>query len=107
MLFRNPGGNNHGLRIKLIGTKSNRDGIGAVVRLKKGADTQYQMLHGGGYLSQSELVLTFGLAQATAVDTVDIEWPSGQRDHLANVSADQLITIEEGRGIASTRKFRR
>jgi hypothetical protein len=107
VLFRNPGGNNHGLRIKLLGTKSNRDGIGAAVRLKKGADTQYQMLHGGGYLSQSELVLTFGLGQATNVDSVDIEWPSGQHDHLVNISADQLISVEEGRGIASTRKFTR
>src|SRR5437763_4474344 len=105
VLFRNPGGKNHGLRIKLIGAKSNRDGIGAVVRLKKGSETQYQMLHGGGYLSQNELVLTFGTGQAATVDSIDIEWPSGQRDHLANISADQLISVEEGRGISSSRKF--
>ena len=107
VLLRNPGGANHGLRIKLIGTKSNRDGIGAIVKLKKGGDTQYQMLHGGGYLSQNELVLTFGLGQATSVDSVDIEWPSGQRDHLTNVAADQLISVEEGRGISASRKFTR
>ncbi|HEY2170419.1 MAG TPA: ASPIC/UnbV domain-containing protein, partial [Candidatus Angelobacter sp.] len=100
-------GNNHGLRIKLIGTKSNRDGIGASVRVKKGSDMQYQMLHGGGYLSQNELVLTFGLGQATTIDSVDIDWPSGQHDHLMNVAADQLISVEEGRGITANRKFNR
>lgn len=107
VLFRNPGGSNHGLRIKLVGTKSNRDGIGAVVRLKNGADTQYQMLHSGGYLSQSELVLTFGLAGAQRADSVEITWPSGQVDRLSNVEANQTITVEEGKGIASSRKFRR
>jgi enediyne biosynthesis protein E4 len=107
VLLRNPGGSNHGLRIKLIGTKSNRDGIGAVVRVKKGSETQYQMLHGGGYLSQNELVLTFGLGQATGVDSIDIDWPSGQHDHLTNVAADQLISVEEGRGITANRKFNR
>ncbi len=107
VLFRNPGGPNHGLRIKLVGTKSNRDGIGAVVRLRNGTDTQYQMLHSGGYLSQSELVLTFGLASAQRAESVEITWPSGQVDHLSNVDADQTITVEEGKGIASSRKFRR
>ena len=110
-LFRNDAqgsaASNKSLRIKLIGTKSNRDGIGAVVRLKKGPETQYQMLHGGGYLSQNELVLTFGTGQAATVDSIDIEWPSGQRDHLANISADQLISVEEGRGISSSKKFKR
>jgi enediyne biosynthesis protein E4 len=107
VLFRNPGGQNRGLRIKLAGTKSNRNGVGAVVRLKKNNDTQYQMLHGGGYLSQSELVLTFGLGEATKADSIEIEWPSGQRDRLTDISADQTITIEEGRGIIAARKFRR
>ena len=55
-------GTNHSLRIKLVGTKSNRDGIGAVVRVTSGGDKQWKMLRSGSsYLSQSELVLTFGL----------------------------------------------
>jgi hypothetical protein len=107
VLFRNQGGANHGLRVKLIGTRSNRDGIGATVRVRNGKDTQDQMLHSGGYLSQSELVLTFGMGAATRADNVDIEWPSGQVEHLANVNADQTIIVEEGRGITSSRAFKR
>jgi enediyne biosynthesis protein E4 len=106
-LFHNPGGSNHGLRIKLVGTKSNRDGIGAAVRLKNGADSQYQMLHSGGYLSQSELVLTFGLGKATRADSLEIIWPSGQVDHLSNLDGDQTVIVEEGKGVTSSRKFRR
>ena len=106
-LFRNPGGGNRGLRIKLIGTKSNRDGIGAAVQVKIGNDTQYQLLHSGGYLSQSELVLTFGLGAATRADSVEISWPSGQVDHLSNLDGDQTVIVEEGKGVTSSRKFRR
>jgi hypothetical protein len=107
VLFHNPGGSNHGLRIKLIGNKSNRDGIGAIVRLKNGNALQYQMLHSGGYLSQSELVLTFGLGTATKADSVQIEWPSGQVDHLANIDAGQTISVEEGKGVVGARPFKR
>jgi hypothetical protein len=98
-LFRNAGTTNHSLRIKLTGTKSNRDGIGAVVRVTAGNDTQSQMLRSGSsYLSSSELVVTFGLASHTQADAVEIRWPSGQSDHLKNVAADQIVTVEEGRG---------
>src|SRR5207253_4699830 len=65
-LFHNEGGTNHSLRVKLVGIKSNRDGIGAVVRVTSGSDKQWQMLRSGSsYLSQSELVLTFGLGSQT------------------------------------------
>ena len=98
-LFRNAGTKNHSLRIKLTGTKSNRDGIGAVVRVTAGNDTQAQMLRSGSsYLSSSELIVTFGLASHTQADAVEIRWPSGQSDHLKNVAADQIVTVEEGRG---------
>ena len=82
------GRTNHSLRVKLVGTKSNRDGIGAVVRVTSGGDKQWQMLRSGSsYLSQSELVLTFGLGSATKADTVEIQWPSGQVDKLSGVAA--------------------
>jgi hypothetical protein len=105
LLFRNewtPGSNtgekkNHSLHIKLVGTKSNRDGIGAVVRVTAGSDVQSQMLRSGSsYLSSSELVLTFGLAGHTQADAIEVRWPSGQVDHASNVAADQIITIKEG-----------
>jgi len=105
VLFRNPGGNNHGLRIKLVGTKSNRDGIGATVKLKIGNDVQYQLLHSGGYLSQNELALMFGLGSATKADNIEITWPSGQVDRLSNVEAGQTVVVEEGKGITGSRKF--
>ena len=107
LLFRNDGGNqNHALRVTLVGTKSNRDGIGSVVRIQYGAQKQWQMLRSGSsYLSQSELVLTFGLGASTSVDGIDIEWPSGQRDHLSNIVADQTVTVEESKGVIASRKF--
>jgi hypothetical protein len=108
-LFRNDGGNrNHALRVKLRGTNSNRDGIGAVVRLEYDGEKQWQMLRSGSsYLSQSELVLTFGLGQKTKVASIQVEWPSGKTDKLTNVAADQTITVEEGKGIVATQSFSR
>jgi len=89
-----------------VGTKSNRDGIGAVAHVNVAGTKQDQMLRSGSsYLSQSELVLTFGLGQAAKADGVEIDWPSGQVDKLSNVAAGQTVTIAEGRGIVSARKF--
>ena len=108
-LFHNSGVTNHSLRVKLVGTKSNRDGIGAVVRVTAGKDkqnSQSQILRSGSsYLSQSELVLTFGLGSLTQADTVEIQWPSGQVDKLANISSDQTITVQEGKGIVGSRHY--
>jgi hypothetical protein len=105
-LFHNEGGTNHSLRVKLVGTKSNRDGIGAAVRISSGSDKQWQMVRSGSsYLSSSELVLTFGLSDKTRVDALEVEWPSGQVDKLSNIAADQTVTLEEGKGIASTRPY--
>jgi hypothetical protein len=97
---------NKSLRIKLVGTKSNRDGIGAVVKLTAGGETQTQMLRSGSsYLSASELILTFGLGQNAQADTLEIRWPSGQLDKLSNIPTGQTITITESKGITANRKF--
>jgi hypothetical protein len=109
-LFRNeaqgPAAFNGSLRIKLIGTKSNRDGIGATVRLTASGETQTQMLRSGSsYLSASELVLTFGLAQHDKADAIEIRWPSGQVDRLSNVTAGQTVTFTEGKGITAARAY--
>jgi hypothetical protein len=99
VLFRNTGATNHSLRIKLVGTKSNRDGVGATVRLTAGSDTQSKMLRSGSsYLSSSELILTFGLGAHTQADAIEIQWPSGQVDQLKSVAADQIITVKEKEG---------
>jgi hypothetical protein len=105
-LFHNEGVTNHSLRIKLIGTKSNRDGIGAVITVVSGADKQTKMIRSGSsYLSQSELVATLGSGQKTRADVVEIQWPSGQTDKLSNVNASQTITVQEGKGIVASRGF--
>jgi enediyne biosynthesis protein E4 len=104
LLFRNTGATNHSLRIKLVGTKSNRDGIGANVRVSAGSDTQSKMLcSGSSYLSSSELVLTFGLASHKQADTVEVRWPSGQVDRLSNVAAERIITVKEGQGLIAAK----
>jgi len=105
-LFHNEGGTNHSLRLKLVGTKSNRDGVGAVVQVTAATDKQSKMLRSGSsYLSQSELVLTFGLGAQTKVDSVEIQWPSGQVDKLSNVNAGQTVTVEEGKGVVANRPY--
>jgi hypothetical protein len=103
VLFRNMGTTNNRLRIKLVGTKSNRDGIGATVRVTAGSDAQTKMLRSGSsYLSSSELVLTFGLGTHSQVDSVEIQWPSGAKESLSKVGLNQFITIQEGSGIVSS-----
>jgi hypothetical protein len=98
-LFLNQGTTNRSLRIKLIGTKSNRDGIGAVVSVKSATTFQKQMLRSGSsYLSASELVLTFGLGSSPKADSIEVHWPSGSVDRLSNVNAGQILTIREGSG---------
>jgi hypothetical protein len=105
-LFHNEGGSNHSLRVKLVGTKSNRDGIGAVVRVTSGSDKQWKMLRSGSsYLAQSELVLTFGLGAQTKADSVEIQWLSGQVDKLSNINAGQTVTVQEGKGVISNRPY--
>jgi hypothetical protein len=99
---------NRSLRIKLTGTKSNRDGIGTIVKLTSGGETQTQMLRSGSsYLSASELVMTFGLAQREKADTIEIRWPSGQTDRLSSVPAGQTIVVTEGKGVTASRVYER
>jgi hypothetical protein len=101
-LLRNEGGNqNHFLRLKTVGTKSNRDGIGAkvTVRTPAGAHRWRLVRTGSGYCSQSELPLTFGLGQATAVSEIEVVWPSGHVDRFKDVPANQSLVIKEGQGI--------
>ena len=105
-LLRNDNGNqNDMLRVKTVGTRSNRDGIGAKVTVKtsKGARLFAMVKTGSSYLSQSELPLTFGLGKPEEGKTVSltIVWPSGQKDSIANVKPNQFITVQEGKGIIS------
>jgi hypothetical protein len=111
VLFRNEaagGAPNRSLRVKLVGTKSNRDGIGAIVRVSAAGEMQTQMMRSGSsYLSASELVLTFGLAQHDKAESVEITWPGGQVDRLTNVGVGQTIVATEGKGITANRPYRK
>jgi hypothetical protein len=98
VLLRNDGGNkNAWLRVALVGTKSNRDGIGARVTVKAGGQTQWAVVRSGSsYCSQSELPLTFGLGALKQADSVEVAWPSGQVDRLGPTPANRAITVTEG-----------
>ena len=105
-LLRNDNGNqNDMLRIKAIGTRSNRDGIGAkvIVETAKGLRLSRMVRTGSSYLSQSELPLTFGLGKPENGKTVNLEilWPSGKKESAKNIKPNQFLTIEEGKGIVS------
>jgi hypothetical protein len=104
-LFRNDGGNrNHWISVRLVGRKSNRDGIGAVVRVASKSGKQWNMVRSGSsYCSQSDLALTFGLGSDTALDAIEIEWPSGEKQKLGGVAANQFLTIDETAGIVAKR----
>ena len=108
-LFHNVGGSrNNAIRIKTVGTRSNKDGIGAEVRVRSAAGENWQTVHSGSsYLSQSELTLTFGLGQGTEASSVEIVWPSGQHDTFKDLKANNTYMIEEGGKIVGTRAFRR
>jgi hypothetical protein len=109
-LLRNEGGNrNHMLRVRTVGTVSNRDGIGAKVRVTlDGGASQWAMVHtGSSYLSQSELTLTFGLGSATGVKAVEVTWPNGRVEALPRTAGDQTITVKEGSGIIRSIPIRR
>lgn len=99
---------NHSLMIRTVGTRSNRDGIGARVTLVvRGRRQIEEVRSGGSYLSQSDLRLHFGLGSATQADLIEIRWPSGQVDRLFKVPANQLILVREGKGIVKAERFAR
>jgi hypothetical protein len=99
---------NRGLRLRLTGTASNRDGIGARATVRVGRDTRSRMVRtGSSYLSQSELPLTFGLGTAARADEVTVVWPSGKRDALGPLDAGQEYTVTEGKGVTGKRATRR
>ncbi|MEP6756066.1 MAG: CRTAC1 family protein [Chthonomonadales bacterium] len=87
---------NHWLRIKLVGTRSNRDAIGARVRVRFGEHNLTQMVKGGNsYLSQSDRRLLFGLGKATQAESIEIQWPLGSVQSIGITKSDQAITLTE------------
>ena len=96
-LLRNTGGPQHWLAFKLVGTKSNRDAVGARVTLTASGRKQMREVScGSGYLSNQSLVQHFGLGNATAADEVEVRWPSGAYTLLFHVRVDRLVRVTEG-----------
>jgi hypothetical protein len=101
-LLRNDGGNRHKwISVKAVGTKSNRSALGAIVRVQSAsAGKQWSTVRSGSsYASQSDLALTFGLGNDAMIQAIEVEWPSGIKDRVANVPANQFVIIEEGKGL--------
>jgi hypothetical protein len=107
-LLRNDGGNtNNSVLIKTVGVKSNRDGIGARVKVVSGDLTQVdEVFSGGSYISQNDLRLHFGLEKRTKIDLIEIRWPSGAVDKVNNLSANKTLTFKEGQGLVEQKDFR-
>jgi hypothetical protein len=107
LLLHNSGGNgNYFLNFKLVGTKSNRDAMGARVRVVGAGFSQIREIAGGGsYLSQSDLRAHFGLGKSTRADIVEITWPNGQPQVFRDVEADKFYLIEEGRQQLKLQRF--
>jgi hypothetical protein len=100
-LLRNDGGNqNRWIRIRLQGTRANRDAIGSVVSVRAGGTTQRQIVRSGGsFLSESQRELTFGLGTAEKADAIEVRWPDGTTEKLAGTEAGRLIRITQGKGL--------
>ena len=95
-LLKNRGYHGNWLLLKLVGTKSNRDAIGARVTLFVNGQKQMQEVRsGGGYNSQSDFRLHFGLGNATQAEQVEIRWPSGTMQKLSGIKANQILTVTE------------
>ena len=92
---------NHWIAFKTVGTKSNRDGIGARITMRAGKRLLVdEVRSGSSYYSQSDMRVHFGLGAATKLDSVEVRWPSGLTEHFDNAAVDQINTVKEGTGVA-------
>jgi hypothetical protein len=107
-LLRSDGERGNALLVRLAGRQSNRDGIGARLRLTAGTRTQVREVKAGSsYLGQNDVRQHFGLAAMTRADRLEVRWPTGKTDVVENVEANQIITIREGDGIIAATPFTR
>ena len=100
-LFRNDQlAGNRSIRFRLVGTKSNRDAIGAIVRIFHDGTLQSRLVKSGSsYLSQSELPVTFGLGKRDRIDRVVIDWPSGRTEEFKDLAPGRTYECVEGKGM--------
>jgi enediyne biosynthesis protein E4 len=106
LLLHNSGNGNHFINFKLVGTKSNRDAMGARIRVECAGVAEIREIAGGGsYLSQSDLRANFGLGNAASAQTVEVHWPSGQSQIFHDVPADKFYVIREGNSRLELQRF--
>ena len=97
---------NRSIRFRLVGTKSSRDAIGAVVRIEAAGASQWRMVKGGSsYLSQSELPVTFGVGRRDRIERATIQWPSGRSEEFKNLATGRAYECVEGQGIKPSAGF--
>lgn len=99
---------NHSILVKTVGVESNRDGIGAQVKVVAGGLAQIdEVRSGGSYLSSSDLRVHFGLGSATNIDRLEVRWPSGKVDVVTSPPVDRILVIKEGQGLVESSPFRK
>jgi enediyne biosynthesis protein E4 len=99
-LLKNTAEQGNWILLKLVGTKTNHDAIGARVTVHADGHQQMQEVRsGGGYISQNDFRLHFGLGHARKMDLLEIRWPTGSTEKFDGVSANQIVTVKEGAGI--------
>lgn len=105
-ILMNRGGNgNHWIILNLLGTKDNRDGLGTKVKITTAEGTQYNVATTAvGYSSSSDKRVHFGLGKAETIDRIELEWPTGVKQVLTNVKADQVLTVTESAGGAASER---
>jgi hypothetical protein len=107
-LLRNDGGTGNALLVRVIGTKSNRGGIGTKLTLIVGKNRQLREVQSGAsYLSQSDLRAHFGLGTAERAERLEIRWPAGGTETVENLAGNQIVTVREGMGVVDRVPFAR
>jgi enediyne biosynthesis protein E4 len=107
-LLRNDGAGGHALLVRLVGTQSNRDGIGVRLRLTAGGRTQLREVKAGSsYLGQNDVRQHFGLGDVTRAERLEVRWPSGRVDVVPDPPVDVILSVREGSGIVDRRAFAR
>ena len=105
-LLFNRGSCENSVLIRLVGSKSNHNGIGASVRVTANKTTQIdEVRSGGSYMSQNDFRLHFGVGGAEQIERLEVRWPSGEIDAVARVATNALITIVEGRGVTNRKPY--
>jgi hypothetical protein len=106
-LLRNDGGNReNSLLVRTVGSKSNRDGIGARLKLTIGTRVLLRYVKAGSsYLAQNDIRVHFGMGNAASAERLEILWPSGAVDELRDIAANQIVTVREGEGVVSRKEF--